>query len=107
MLSPEERTMVQHVSAHSRDDGVALLERAVNINSGTQNFAGVREVGKVFDAELKTLGFKTRWVDGAPFKRAGHLVAEHPGRSPHILLDRPPRHGLRARQPVPEVRAAR
>ena len=25
------------------------------------------------------LGFTTRWVDGAPFKRAGHLVAERPG----------------------------
>jgi len=86
MLSPDERTIVQHVSAHSRDDGVALLERAVNINSGTQNFAGVREVGKLFDAELKTLGFKTRWVDGTSFNRAGHLVAEHPGRGPHILL---------------------
>ena len=86
MLSADERAILQHVSAHSRDDGVALLERAVNINSGTQNFAGVREVGKLFDAELKTLGFRTRWVDGASFKRAGHLVAEHPGRGPHILL---------------------
>jgi glutamate carboxypeptidase len=86
MLSPEERAIVAHVSAHSRDDGVALLERAVNINSGTQNFAGVREVGKLFDAELKALGFRTRWIDGAAFKRAGHLVAEHQGRGPHILL---------------------
>src|SRR5262245_19480413 len=86
MLLAEERAIVDHVSAHSRDDGVALLERAVNIISGTQNFAGVREVGKLFDAELKALGFRTRWVDGAAFKRAGHLVAEHPGRGPRILL---------------------
>lgn len=26
------------------------------------------------------------WIDGAPFKRAGHLVAERPGRGPHVLL---------------------
>jgi glutamate carboxypeptidase len=47
---------------------------------------GVREVGRAFRAELDALGFKTRWVDGAAFKRAGHLVADHPGRGPRILL---------------------
>jgi glutamate carboxypeptidase len=48
----------------------------------------------VFRAELDALGFRTRWVDGAAFKRAGHLVADHPalsgvegpGRGPRILL---------------------
>ena len=68
------------------EEGLKLLERVVNINSGTQNLAGVREVGKVFRAELDALGFKTTWVDGAAFKRAGHLVAEHPGAGPKILL---------------------
>lgn len=84
-LSPEEQAIVKHVDAH-QDDALALLERAVNINSGTQNFAGVREVGKLFGAELEQLGFETRWVDGSPFNRAGHLVAEHPGPGPKILL---------------------
>ena len=80
-LAPDERAIVAHVDAHNAE-ALALLERAVNINSGTQNFAGVREVGKLFAAELDGLGFTTRWVDGAPFKRAGHLVAERarPGR---------------------------
>ena len=105
-MSPAERTIVQHVQAHDAE-ALALLERAVNINSGTMNLAGVREVGRLFGAELETLGFKTRWVDGAAFKRAGHLVAEHPGdRSAHPA-DRAPRHRVRARQPVPEVRARR
>ncbi len=58
----------------------------MNINSGTMNLAGVREVGRLFGAELESLGFKTRWVDGAAFKRAGHLVAEHPATGPRILL---------------------
>ena len=80
-LTADERAIVTHVDAHN-GEALALLERAVNINSGTQNFAGVREVGKLFAAELGALGFTTRWVDGAPFKRAGHLVAERarPGR---------------------------
>jgi glutamate carboxypeptidase len=69
-----------------RDGALTLLERLVNINSGTMNFAGVREVGAVLRAELDALGFTTRWVDGAPFGRAGHLVAEHAGTAPRILL---------------------
>ena len=84
-LTADERALVAHVDAHN-DEALALLERAVNINSGTQNFAGVREVGKLFDAELSRLGFKTTWVDGTRFNRAGHLVAERPGKGPRILL---------------------
>jgi glutamate carboxypeptidase len=84
-LTPEERALAAHVDAH-HDAALALLERIVNINSGTQNFDGVREVGRVFRAELDALGFTTQWVDGAAFKRAGHLVAEHPGAGPRILL---------------------
>src|SRR5262249_35437170 len=65
---------------------LALLERIVNINSGTMNLAGVREVGAVLRAQLDALGFTTRWVDGAGFGRAGHLVAEHRAAGPHLLL---------------------
>jgi glutamate carboxypeptidase len=70
----------------SRPEAEALLERAVNINSGTMNLDGVRRVGQLFDAEFKALGFRTTWVDGAAFKRAGHLVAERDGRGPRMLL---------------------
>jgi glutamate carboxypeptidase len=84
-LSPDERALPTFVDAHDAES-LALLERVVNINSGTQNFDGVREVGRVFGDELAALGFTTRWVDGTPFKRAGHLVAEHPGSGPRILL---------------------
>jgi glutamate carboxypeptidase len=84
-LSPDERTLVAYVDEHNQQ-ALALLERVVNINSGTQNFEGVREVGRVFRAEFDALGFTTRWIDGAAFKRAGHLVAEHAGTGPRILL---------------------
>jgi glutamate carboxypeptidase len=80
-LTPEERTLVEYVDSHNAE-ALTLLERAVNVNSGTQNHAGVRAVGKLFAAELEGLGFASQWVDGAPFGRAGHLVAERarPGR---------------------------
>ena len=70
----------------SRSDAEQLLERVVNINSGTMNFAGVRRVGDVFAAEFRALGFRTTWIDGAPFTRAGHLVAERDGKGPRVLL---------------------
>ena len=73
------------VDAHNAE-ALALLERLVNINSGTMNFAGVRKVGDVLRAELDALGFKTQWVDGAAFRRAGHLVAEHSASGPKLLL---------------------
>src|SRR5918993_1200391 len=75
-LNSAERSLAAYIDAHNQD-ALALLERVVNINSGTQNFAGVQEVGRVFRAEFDALGFITQWVDGAPFKRAGHLVADH------------------------------
>ena len=44
------------------------------------------QVGALFRAELDALGFETRWVDGASLERAGHLVAEHRGAGPRLLL---------------------
>lgn len=80
-----ERAIVRHVDTR-RAEAVALLERVVNINSGSMNLAGVREVGAVFRAELDALGFATRWIDGAAFGRAGHLVAQRDGSGPRLLL---------------------
>jgi len=84
-LTPTERAVVASVDAH-RAESLALLRRLVDINSGTHNFAGVRQVGDVLRARLDALGFTTRWVDGAAFGRAGHLVAEHRGTGPKLLL---------------------
>jgi glutamate carboxypeptidase len=84
-LSGEERNLLAFVDKENAT-ALKLLERVVNINSGTQNFAGVREVGRVFQEQFDALGFKTRWVDGTPFKRSGHLVAEHAAPGPKLLL---------------------
>jgi glutamate carboxypeptidase len=80
-----ERAIVSAVDAGS-GAALTLLETAVNINSGTHNFAGVRAVGDLFRKEFDALGFKTTWVEGSGFKRAGHLVAEHPGAGPRTIL---------------------
>src|SRR6187402_132809 len=84
-LNPTERRIATAVDARNAQ-ALALLERVVNMNSGTMNFAGVRRVGDVFRAELDALGFTTRWVDGAGFNRAGHLVAERPGVDPGVRV---------------------
>ena len=84
-LSATERRIAAAVDQRNAQ-ALALLERVVNINSGTMNFEGVRKVGDAFKTELDALGFRTKWVDGAGFKRAGHLVAERNGTGPRILL---------------------
>ena len=68
-MTSTEHTIAGAVDAHNKE-ALALLERLVNINSGTMNFAGVRQVGDILRARFDTLGFNTRWVDGAAFHRA-------------------------------------
>jgi glutamate carboxypeptidase len=85
-LSPIEQRIVAEVKAQSAD-AVDLLERSVNINSGTMNVAGVRAVGQLFRTEFDQLGFKTRWIDMPPeMQRAGHLLATREGRQGKRLL---------------------
>ena len=68
------------------DRALRLLEESVNINSGSMNFAGVKKVADHIAPEFEALGFDVEWVDGAPFGRAGHLVASRGDRGPKILL---------------------
>lgn len=74
-LSEQELKIVAAVKANSAA-ALGLLERAVNINSGTLNPAGVRDSGTLFRAELDQLGFETRWIEmPAAMERGGHLAA--------------------------------
>ncbi len=84
-LSRAEKALVAQVDARTAA-ALALLQKIVDINSGTRNLAGVRAVGDVLAEQFRALGFTTRWEDGAAWHRAGHLIAEHPGRGPRILL---------------------
>ncbi len=85
-LDPAEQRIAAAVKSRT-PAALQLLERSVRINSGTLNPEGVREVGRIFAAELESLGFTTRWADMPPeMKRAGHLIATREGRQGKRLL---------------------
>ena len=78
-LSAEEKKLVERIEKNYQET-VALLEEVVNINSGSLNLEGVREVGRVFEREFQKIGFQTEWVAvPAEVKRAGHFVATRTG----------------------------
>jgi glutamate carboxypeptidase len=78
-LSSPEKKLVNHIDQNTQA-ALKFWEEVVNVNSGTMNFDGVQKVGILFQVKLDALGFTTRWVDGKPFNRAGHLIAEHRGK---------------------------
>ena len=82
---PLAAALVAEIDARS-ETAERLLEQLVNVNSGTMNFAGVREVGRMLAPEFEALGFETHWIDGEAFGRAGHLVATRAGRGPRVVL---------------------
>jgi glutamate carboxypeptidase len=75
---PIEQQIVTSIDAR-REAAVELLARSVNIQSATENRAGVKQLADFYAAELAPLGFKTSWVDLQSVGRAGHFLAEHPG----------------------------
>jgi glutamate carboxypeptidase len=85
-LSATEQKIAQAVDDNIPESD-ALLERLVNINSGTLNPAGVRRVADVLRPEFEALGFQVRWIPMDEVHRAGHLVAERKGnRGKRVLL---------------------
>ncbi len=85
-LSQQEHRIRDYAEANA-EDAIALLERVVNINSGTLNSQGVREVGAVFSEELDKLGFTTQWINMPPgIQRGGHLFATRQGNRGKRLL---------------------
>ncbi len=86
-LAPVERRILEAAEAEV-PAAMALIERTVNLNSGTLNVAGVRQVGEVYRPVLDSLGFVVRWAEvPASMRRAGHLVARRQGtRGKRILI---------------------
>lgn len=84
-LTAAEREIVAAVEANQAE-AVALLRETVEINSGTLNAAGQREVHDVLAPRFEALGFDVEYAPGAP-ERGGHLVARRDGsRGRHLLL---------------------
>lgn len=79
LTAPETR-MAQTVDAEY-ERSVALLQKLVDQNSGTMNFAGVEAVGRMVRAELEPLGFTVTWKPMQAAGRAGHLIATRDGKA--------------------------
>lgn len=78
-LTKTERQLIDLIDKNY-EETIALLEETVNINSGTLNMEGVREVGRVFEREFTKIGFETEWITlPDSLKRAGHFVATRKG----------------------------
>jgi glutamate carboxypeptidase len=79
-LSPAEEAMAAYIDTNEQASN-ALLEKLVNINSGTHNLEGVRAVAEVLMPQLGNLGFTVQWIpmNETPNQvgRAGVVVAEH------------------------------
>jgi glutamate carboxypeptidase len=85
-LSPDERKIADYIDAH-KTEAETLLEQVVNVESPTENLAGVKQVGSVFKREFESLGMTARWIDMPPeMKRAGHLVASTGGSNGKRIL---------------------
>jgi glutamate carboxypeptidase len=78
-LSKEEKLIIQKID-QQLPQSLQFLEEIVNINSGTLNIEGVKQVGKKLGAEFEKAGFTSTWVSlPDSLKRAGHLVATRKG----------------------------
>lgn len=86
-LSPDEKRIIDYIDKHN-GEALNFLESIVNIQSPTEDLAGVRSVGMAFKKEFESLGMIARWIDMPPeMKRASNLVAETRGtRGKRILL---------------------
>jgi glutamate carboxypeptidase len=79
-ISAVEKKIIEHVKVNMPQTEKLLID-AVNINSGTLNHEGVRQVGQLFRKEFDAMGFTTEWVSlPDSLNRAGHLVAYRKGK---------------------------
>ena len=78
-LNQNEKEIQKFVEKNT-NEAIDLLEKVVNINSGSLNIKGNQKVGKILQKDLDKLGFNTYWVTyPKEVKRSGHLFAEMRG----------------------------
>ncbi len=63
-LSRDEQRIVDYIDSHDKE-AIDLLERSVNIESPTEDLAGVRSVGALFGEQFKALGMTALDRDAA------------------------------------------
>lgn len=75
-LTRNEKKIIDIIDKNN-DDAINLLEKIVNINSGSLNLKGVKKVGDVLATEFESIGFKANWISmPEEVNRAGHLFCE-------------------------------
>jgi len=85
-LSRVEKKLIKTVEANN-PEAINFLEKVVNINSGTLNAKGVKEVGMVFKDAFENINFNAQWIEmPEEMNRAGHLFAETEGKKGKKLL---------------------
>lgn len=78
-LTKDEQKLLELIDKNYQET-LALLEEVININSGSLNKEGVREVGRIFEREFQKIGFQTEWIElPAEVNRSGHFVATRKG----------------------------
>ncbi|MBA3662199.1 MAG: M20/M25/M40 family metallo-hydrolase [Gammaproteobacteria bacterium] len=71
----------------SKPEAIKLLKDLVDINSQTEQVKGVRQVGMLLEAQLRTLGFDTYWEEmPTEMNRAGNLFGVKKGNKGKRLL---------------------
>ncbi|MGB5385884.1 MAG: M20/M25/M40 family metallo-hydrolase [Eudoraea sp.] len=85
-LSKVERKLVKTIEVNN-PEAIDFLEKVVNINSGTLNAKGIKEVGMVFKDAFENINFNTQWIEmPREMNRGGHLFAETEGKKGKKLL---------------------
>lgn len=85
-LTKTEKKILKQVESYE-NEAIDFLEKVVNINSGTLNLEGVRQVGQVFSDAFDAIGFTTEWIEmPEEMNRAGHLFASIEGEEGKRLL---------------------
>jgi len=83
-LDINEKNIVEQV-VNGLPQALKDIEQAVNINSGSMNFSGVKKVGSLAKKQLSEIGFNVQWLDGSAFNRAGHIQATHLSHNPNAI----------------------
>ena len=85
-LNADEKRIAAYID-RNLDAEIALIAKTVDIESPTEDLAGVKSSGTLLQEELAAIGLATRWIDmPATAKRAGHLFAESKGAKGKRLL---------------------
>lgn len=74
-ISTTELKIIKTIETNN-EEAISFLEKIVNINSGTMNHKGVKQVGMVFRDAFDEIDFQTNWIDLSEVNRSGHLFVE-------------------------------